>query len=80
MTVAEKQSRFVGIEDAACYLGVSSATVRKLVSEEKLTALRIVPGRVLLDRREIDKVALASASSPRCTRGRRSQELRGAHS
>jgi excisionase family DNA binding protein len=61
--------RFLSVSDAAQYAGVSADSIRSLISSGKLTALRPVPGRIVIDRREIDSLLASSTKRPRRGRG-----------
>jgi hypothetical protein len=63
--------RFLSIEGGAGYCSVSAESIRKLISTGRLTALRPIKGRVLIDRFELDSVVLSSTQRPRSGRGRR---------
>lgn len=62
--------RFVGVGGAAEHASLSCESIRRLLAAGKLTALRPVRGRILIDRRELDAVILASTTMPRSGRGR----------
>ena len=51
---------FLNIQEAAKYIGLGYNSVRRLIESGKLTALRPVPGRVLLSREEIDNMVRTS--------------------
>ncbi len=59
------RSRFLTVARAAEYTDLSQDSIRSMISSRKLTGLRPVPGRVLVDRRELDSVILSSTRSPR---------------
>jgi excisionase family DNA binding protein len=61
--------RFLTVNDAADRSGLSAESVRRLLSTGKLTALRPVRGRVLIDVNEFDSLILTSDSRPRNGRG-----------
>jgi excisionase family DNA binding protein len=63
-------ARFLGIEAAAAYCGLSAKSIRRLIAAGKLTAHRPVRGKVLLDRQQLDALILNSTSTPRTGRGR----------
>jgi excisionase family DNA binding protein len=65
-------ARFLTLEDSAAYVGVSVESIRRMVSTGKLTALRPVKGRIVLDRLQLDSVVLSSDSRPRKGRGLKS--------
>ena len=62
--------RFLGVDDAAVYTGLSAESIRRALSAGKLMAHRPVRGRVLLDIRELESWVTASA-------GRRIRNGRG---
>ena len=57
------------VKEAAEYSGLSEDSIRSLLTSGKLTALRPVPGRVVIDRRELDALLRASTKRPRRMRG-----------
>jgi hypothetical protein len=61
--------RYLSIPHAAEYGDLSPDSIRSLLSSGKLTALRPVPGRVVIDRRELDALFASSTKGPRCGRG-----------
>jgi hypothetical protein len=61
--------RYFSIAAAAAYTGLSADSIRGLITTDKLTAYRPVPGRVLVDRRELDSLIQASTKRPRRGRG-----------
>lgn len=62
--------RFLTVKDAAFRAGeLSEESIRRMLSAGKLTALRPVPGRILIDVNELDSVIIASDSRPRKGRG-----------
>jgi hypothetical protein len=63
--------RYLSVADASVYAGVSEDSIRSLLAGGKLTALRPVPGRVVIDRVELDALIRSSTSRPRRGRGRR---------
>ena len=65
------EQRFLTVDNAATYSGLSSESVRRLLSAGKLTALRPVKGRIVIDRVQLDSFVLASDQRPRTGRGRR---------
>jgi excisionase family DNA binding protein len=62
--------RYFTIANAAAYCDLSEASIRRLVAARKLTALRPVRGRILLDRQELNAFINVSTSSPRTGRGK----------
>jgi excisionase family DNA binding protein len=61
--------KYVSIADVAEYTGLSEGTIRNLLATRELTAFRPVPGRVVLDLREVERFVRRSAER-RSTRGR----------
>jgi excisionase family DNA binding protein len=61
--------RYLSVAHAAEYADLSEDSIRSLLSSGKLTALRPVPGRVVIDRRELDALLLSSTRRPRRARG-----------
>jgi excisionase family DNA binding protein len=61
--------RFLSVDEASDYTSLSTDSVRSLLSSGKLTALRPVPGRILIDKKELDALMLASTHCPRKRRG-----------
>ncbi len=56
--------RFLGIDEAAAYSGLSTKSLRRLIGSGKLTALKPV-GKILLDIRQLDQVILGSGPARR---------------
>lgn len=67
--LAAQDRRFFGVDEAAKYASLSPESIRRLLAGGRLTALRPVTGRVLIDRRELDSLILASNQRPRRRRG-----------
>jgi excisionase family DNA binding protein len=65
--IAEK---YVTVQKAAEFTGLSVATIRNLIATRDLTAFRPVPGRIVLDLSEIDKF-MRRSSGQSSTRGRK---------
>ena len=59
--IAAPERRFFSVEEAAAFSGLSTKSVRRLLSSGTLTAFRPVRGRILLDRRELEAVIVSSA-------------------
>jgi len=55
------QQRFLSLADAARYSGISVESIRRMVASGQITPLRPVPGRVVVDREQLDAVILATA-------------------
>jgi len=66
---ANTTQRYLTVASAAVYSALSEDSIRGLLSGNKLTALRPVPGRILIDRRELDALLLSSTHRPRQGRG-----------
>ena len=56
--------RFGSYPEAETYSGLSQSTLRMLVREGRLTVYRPVPGRTLLDFRQLDDVVRSGAGKP----------------
>lgn len=63
-------SRFLTIETAALHVGLSISSIRRLLAAGRITALRPIRGRVLIDRLELEAFVLSSSNVPRTGRGR----------
>jgi excisionase family DNA binding protein len=61
--------RYLCVAQAADYSGLSVDSIRSLLSSGRLTSLRPVPGRVIIDRRELDALLQSSIKRPRRGRG-----------
>jgi excisionase family DNA binding protein len=61
--------RYFGIDGAASYCGLSAESIRRLLAAGRLTALRPIRGRVLIDKRQLDELVLRSDHKPRTGRG-----------
>jgi len=59
------------IADAAVYSGMSEKSIRKLLDKGEIIGRRPVPGRILIDRNELDNMIRGSVNSPKVGRGRR---------
>jgi excisionase family DNA binding protein len=69
-SVAPIDPRWLSVEQAANYAALSVESLRRLLAAGKLTAYRPRPGRVLIDRRELDALILGSTRRPTGGRGR----------
>jgi excisionase family DNA binding protein len=72
--VAERLSgrpapRFLTVRQAAEYTALSQDSIRSMLARGRLTALRPVQGRVVIDLRELDAVVTSSSGRPRTGRG-----------
>ena len=63
--------RFLSVERAAAHCDLSPESIRRLLSAGKLTALRPVKGRVLVDRVQLESYVAGSVETLRRGRGRR---------
>jgi excisionase family DNA binding protein len=63
------QRRYIGVAEASEYTALSTDAIRGLLASNNLTAYRPVPGRVLIDRRELDALLASSTRRPRRGRG-----------
>jgi len=54
--------RYMAVTEAAEYAGISNESIRRLLATKKLTAYRPVPGRVVVDRLELDALIRGSAT------------------
>lgn len=50
------EPRFLSVEAAAAYMGLSADSVRRMLATGKLRPVRFVPGRVSVDRQQIDEL------------------------
>ncbi len=60
--------KYVAISQAAEFAGLSPGTIRNLIATGELTAFRPVPGRIVLDLYEVDRLVRGS-SGQSSTRG-----------
>ena len=61
---------FLSIKHAAEYSDLSEETVRRLCKSGKLTELRPVRGKILIDRKQLDAYIRSCDGTPRTGRGR----------
>ncbi len=66
---AESSHRFLSVTAAAERSSLSVESIRRLLNSGRLTALRPVRGKILIDVRELDSMIASSKSSPRTGRG-----------
>jgi excisionase family DNA binding protein len=66
---AAASQRYLTVRHAAAYCDLSEDSIRSLLAGGKLTALRPVPGRAVIDRRELDALLASSTKRPRHGRG-----------
>jgi excisionase family DNA binding protein len=62
--------RYLTIGGSAAYTSISEESIRRLIAGGKLTALRPVKGRIVIDRFALDAYVLSCDSRPRTGRGR----------
>ena len=67
--LAEPAPRFLGMEAAGAYSGLSADSIRRLVQAGKLAGYRPVPGRVVVDREELERFVLSATTRVRQGRG-----------
>jgi excisionase family DNA binding protein len=68
--VAETAARrYLTVQHAAEYADLSPDSIRALIASGRLTGLRPVGGRVLVDKRELDSLIQSSTRRPRQGRG-----------
>ena len=61
--------RWLSVRRAAAYTSLSEVSVRRLISAGKIEAKRVVKGKVLIDRIQLDALISGSNSNPRRGRG-----------
>jgi excisionase family DNA binding protein len=62
--------RFFGVAEAATFTTLSEESIRRMLASGKLTALRPVRGRILIDRRQLEALILGATRRPATGRGR----------
>lgn len=62
--------RFVSIPDAAAHTGLSTTSIRRLIASGKLSPLRPVRGKIVLDLRQLESVVSNAREVPKTSRGR----------
>lgn len=65
-----QEQRWLTIEQAANYTGLSEKSMRRLLASGRLTPHRPCRGRILIDRRQLDAVISDATTTPRRGRGR----------
>ena len=65
---------WMGIATAARYSDLSEASIRRLISSGKITAHRILRGKISIERRELDDVIRIATGSIRVGRGLNSRK------
>ena len=65
----ERWPRFLSVDRAAEYCSMSTASIRRLIAGGKLTPLRPVKGRIVVDRMALESFILSSSQKPRKGRG-----------
>jgi hypothetical protein len=68
--IGQANARWLPLDRARDYGGLSVPSLRRLIASGKLTAHRPVKGRVLIDRFELDTLIGGATSTPRKGRGR----------
>ena len=68
-TLGTAAPRWLTISKASDYTSLSEETIRRLLSSGKITAHRVVKGRILIDRQELDNVIQTATKQPRRGRG-----------
>jgi hypothetical protein len=61
--------RYLTVAAAAEYVCLSQDSIRAMLDARRLTPLRPVAGRIVIDRRELDAVIQSSTRRPRTGRG-----------
>jgi hypothetical protein len=61
--------RYLSVAETAIYTSLSADAIRGLLSSGKLTGLRPVAGRIIIDKRELDALILSSTRRPSRGRG-----------
>jgi excisionase family DNA binding protein len=69
--VGKATARWLSIDDAAGYSGLSSVSIRRLLSSGALTRHRPVRGRILVDKQQLDSLIQTSTAELRRGRGKR---------
>jgi excisionase family DNA binding protein len=73
MTITTIKARWATAVQAASYTGLSEKTIKRMVTDGRLAGHRPVPGRLLIDLRELDELIQKSAGVP----GSRGTHLNG---
>lgn len=68
--------RWLSYDQAARYVGVSIDTIRRLVESKTVNGYRIVGGRVVIDRDELDAAIRSAPTGPRVYRRGRGAKRR----
>ena len=66
---AQTLLRYLGVKEAAAYASLSTRSIRRMLAAGRLTALRPVRGRIVIDRTQLDSVILNATAQPRHGRG-----------
>lgn len=61
--------RFLTVDGVAAYSGLSTKSIRRLISRGDLVAYRPVRGRLLIDRHQLDAFILGATTRVRAGRG-----------
>jgi len=67
--ITRPTARYLSPRDAGVYAGLSTDSIRGMLASGRLTALRPIRGRVLVDRQELDAVIHSATARPRRGRG-----------
>lgn len=67
---SQVEKRYLGVAAAAAYADLSETSIRRLCRSQKLTPLRAVGGKIIVDRRELDALIKSSTNNPRTGRGK----------
>jgi hypothetical protein len=62
--------RYLSVKQAAEYSSLSEDSIRGMIAGGKLKPLRPVPGRIVIDRLQLDAAIQSSTAQPRKGRGR----------
>jgi excisionase family DNA binding protein len=73
--VGRPAPRYLTVVQAADYTALSQDSIRALLAGGKLTALRPVAGRILIDKQELDALLRSSTRRPSRGRGQRRARL-----
>jgi hypothetical protein len=67
--MSELAPRFLDVKQSANHVTLSVRSIRNLLASGKLTALRPVKGKILVDRLELENLVASSTARPRTGRG-----------
>jgi excisionase family DNA binding protein len=68
--LASSDPRYLTVDGAAAYASMSAKSVRRMLAAGQIKGYRPRPGKVLIDRRELDAQILSSTRRGRTGRGR----------